>query len=92
MTKSYFYLVVKNSCGKNLVRGVCRKFATRPKNLPLTKNLHFCFNQANIQLISPTHEVIILTKFHDVRVKTVDFSLIAKFWLRSKLLAYLSTL
>ena len=32
-------------------RGVCRKFATRPKDLPLTKNLHFCSDQADIQPI-----------------------------------------
>ena len=54
-------------------RGVCRKFATRPKNLPLTNNLHFCSDQADIQAISPNYEVTILTKFYDVRVKTVDF-------------------
>ena len=45
-------------------RGVCQKFATRPKRLPLTKNLHFSSDQADIQPISPTHELMILTKFH----------------------------
>ena len=54
-------------------RGVRQKFATRPKNLPLTKNLHFCSDQADIQAISPNYEVIILTKFYDVRVQTVEF-------------------
>ena len=67
-----------------LIRGVRRKFATRHKNLLLIKNPHFCSDQADIQPISLTHEVIILTKFHNVRVKTVDFLVIAKFWLSSK--------
>ena len=52
---------------------MCRKFATRPKNLPTIKKLHFCSDQADIQPVSPTHELISLTKIHDVRVKTVDF-------------------
>ena len=72
-------------------RKVCRKFATKPKKLSLIKNLHFCSDQADIQPISPTHEVIILTKFHNVRVKTVGFLEIAKFWLSSKFLTYLSS-
>ena len=54
----FFWSLVKS-------RGVCKKFATRPKNLPLTK-------------------------FHDIRVKVVDFLEIAKFWLSSKFSAYLS--
>ena len=70
---------------------VCQKFTTRPKHLPLTKNLPFCSDSADIQPISPTHEVIILTKFHKVRVKTFDFLVIAKFWLGSKFWAYLSS-
>ena len=53
-----------------------------------TKNLHFCSDQVDIQPISPTHELIILTKFHNVRVKTEDFLVIAKFWLSSKFSAY----
>ena len=40
-------------------RGVCQKFATMPKHLPLTKNLHYCSDQADIQPISPTHELMI---------------------------------
>ena len=62
-------------------------FAIRPKKLPLIKkNVHFVpinliFNQYH-------HEVIILTKFHDVKVKTVDFLVTAKYWLSSKFLAY----
>ena len=50
-----------------------QKFATRRKNLPLIRNPHFLPHQADIQPISPTHEVSILTKFHDIRIKTVDF-------------------
>ena len=32
-----------------------------------------------IQAILPTHQIIILSKFHDDRAKIVDFSLIANF-------------
>ena len=64
-------------------------YATRPKNLPLINNFQFCSDQANdIQIISFTHELIILTKFHDIRVKIVDFLVIAKYWLSSKFSAY----
>ena len=35
-----------------------------------------------------THQLINLTKFHDIMVKTVDCLVIAKFWLTSKFLAY----
>ena len=62
-------------------RGVCRKFATRPKNLPLIINLNFCSDQADILPKSPTKKLIILTKFHDFSVKTVDFLVIANFGL-----------
>ena len=50
---------------------------------------HFCSDQADIQTISPTHELILLTKFHENRVKTEDFLVIAKFWHSSKFSAYL---
>ena len=70
------------------LEGYAKKFATRPKNLPLMKNLHFCSDQADTQPISPTHELIVLTKFHDVGGKTVDFLVIAKFWFSSKFSAY----
>ena len=36
----------------------------------------------------PPDGLIILTKFHDIRVKIVDFLVIAKFWLSSKFSAY----
>ena len=62
----------------NLLRWACRKFAT-PKNLLLTNYLHFCSDQYDIQPISPTHEVINLTKFHYVYEKTMDILVIAKF-------------
>ena len=68
--------------------GLCQKLATVPKKLPLIKNLHFCSDQADIQAISPTQEIIILTKFHDSRVKTVDFLVVANFWLCSKFSVY----
>ena len=57
--------ILNDLIGRPYSRGVCRKFA-RPKNLPLTKNLHFFSDQADIQPLSPTHEVIILAKFHDL--------------------------
>ena len=54
----------------------------------LTINLHFCSDQADIQAILPIHVVIIFSKFHDSRIKTVDILVIAKFWPSSKVLAY----
>ena len=69
---------------------MCRKF-TRPKNLPLTKNLHFRFDQADIQPISLAHEVIILIRFREVRIEDLDLLVIAKFLLSSKFSAYLFT-
>ena len=44
------------------------------------KNPQFLSNQADIQAILPTHELIILTKFHKDCQKIVYFSVIAKFW------------
>ena len=70
------------------IRGVCQKFPIRPKSLPFIKDLHFCSDQANIQPTCLAHEVFILTKFHEIRVKTVDFLVIANFWLSSKFSAY----
>ena len=56
--------------------------------MPLIRNLHFCSDQVDIKPKSPKHELIILTKFHEIRVKTADFLVIAKFWLSSKFSAY----
>ena len=46
---------------------------------PLVKNPQFFSNQADIQAILPTHELVILTKFHKDWPKIVDFLVIAKF-------------
>ena len=43
------------------------------KTSPLIKNLQFSSNLADIQAKLPTHEVIILTKFHKDCKKIVDF-------------------
>ena len=45
----------------------------------LVKNQLFLSNQAHIQATSPTHELVILTKFHKDWQENVDFLLIAKF-------------
>ena len=39
----------------------------------IIKNSQFLPNQADIQAILPTHELIIFTKFHNDWVKIVDF-------------------
>ena len=49
------------------------------KNWPLVKNPQFLSNQADIQATLPTHELIILTKFHDDWQEIVDFLVMAKF-------------
>ena len=49
------------------------------KNWPLVKNLQFLSNQADIQATLPTHELIILTKFHNDWQEIVDFLVTAKF-------------
>ena len=49
------------------------------KNRPLVKNPQFLPNQADIQSILPSHEVVILTKFHNDWQEIVDFLAIAKF-------------
>ena len=46
---------------------------------PLVKSLPFLSNQADIQAILPTHELIILTKFHNDLQEIVEFLVIAKF-------------
>ena len=45
----------------------------------LIKNEQFLSNQADIQAILPTHELVISTKFHKDRQKIVDFLVIPKF-------------
>ena len=40
---------------------------------PLAENLQFLSNQADIQAILLTHELVILTKFHKDWQKIVDF-------------------
>ena len=52
----------------------------RTQNMVLVKNLQFWSNQADILAILPTHEVVILAKFHNNRGKIVDFLLTASFW------------
>ena len=49
------------------------------KNWLLVKNPQFLSNQADIQATLPTHELIILTKFHTDWQEIVDFLVIAKF-------------
>ena len=49
------------------------------KTSPLVKNPHFSSNLADIQAKLPTHEAIILTKFHKECKKIVDFLLRQKF-------------
>ena len=48
--------------------------------MPLIKNLQFLYNQANIQAILSTFELVIFTKFHKDWIKIVDFSTKAYFW------------
>ena len=45
----------------------------------LVKNQQFLSNQADILAISPTHELIILTKYQNDWQEIVDFLVIAKF-------------
>ena len=45
------------------------------KTSPLVKNTQFLSNLADIQAKLPTHEAIILTKFHKECKKIVDFLL-----------------
>ena len=46
----------------------------------LVKNPQFLSNQTDIQATSPTHELVILVKFHKDWQEIVDFLVIAKFW------------
>ena len=50
------------------------------KNILLIKNPQFCSNLAEILVILPTHELIILTKFDEDQTKIVDFLLALYFW------------
>ena len=43
------------------------------KNQANNENLQFLPNQADIQAILPTHELVILTEFHNNWIKIVDF-------------------
>ena len=43
------------------------------KKVANNKNLQFIPNQADIQAILPTHELVIFTKFHNNWMKIVDF-------------------
>ena len=45
----------------------------------LVKNPQFLSNQADIPATSPTHELVILTKFHKDWQEIVDFLVVAKF-------------
>ena len=42
----------------------------KPKTMLIVKNPQFYSNQANIQALLPTHELVILTKLHDDRAKS----------------------
>ena len=46
------------------------------------KNPQFWADQAETLAILPIHKIVIFTKFHINWTKIVDFSLIAKFWLK----------
>ena len=46
----------------------------------LVKNPQFLSNQADLQATLPTHELKILSKFHEDWKEIVDFLLIAKLW------------
>ena len=56
-----------------------RKKEHKLKTSPLTKNPQFSSNLADIQAKLPTHEVVILTKFHKDCERNVDFLLTKKF-------------
>ena len=46
---------------------------------PVVQNLQFLSDQAEIQAILPTHELVILIKFHKDWQKIVDFLVISVF-------------
>ena len=54
-------------------REVENKKVHQPKIWLLIKNSQFLSNQAEIQAILPTHEFVILAKFHKDWQKIVDF-------------------
>ena len=56
-----------------------QKRLDRLKILPFVKNPQFLSNQADIQAILPTHELVILTNFHKDWQENVYFLVIAKF-------------
>ena len=62
-------------------RDLGKKKQDWPRNSPLVKILQFYFNSAHILPISPTHEVTLLTKFHNDCAKIVEFLLVASFGL-----------
>ena len=43
------------------------------KNYSINKNSQFLSNQANIQAILPTRELVIFTKFHNDWIEIMDF-------------------
>ena len=53
--------------------------------MPLEKNIHFWRNQADIQALVSTHEIIILTKFHGNWAKIEDFFVISQLWTQSQI-------
>ena len=58
---------------------VMHKKEHKLKTSPVIKNPQFLSNLADIQAKLPTHEVVILTKFHKDCKKIVDFLLTQKF-------------
>ena len=68
------------------IRQVLLKFATSHNKTPLIEDL--LFDKIDVQLISPTPEVIVLTKHHRHRAKSIDVSLMSKFWSGWKFLEY----
>ena len=49
------------------------------KSSPFMKNLQSLSNQADIQATSPTHKLVILTKFNKDQQEIVDFLVVSKF-------------
>ena len=59
---------------------VSQKKVYKLKYWLLIKNPQFLHDHHQTWAILRTHEVVILTKFHEDRAKIVDFLLIANFW------------
>ena len=55
------------------ITGCGTQIATGPEICPFIKNPQFCPKHVFIQVILSTHGYVILTKFHNDRVKIVDF-------------------